>query len=214
MRISVLPPTTARYVAVAMLVAATVWVQFEGHSMSAEGIALDRTPRQAGKWRCIKQDVSQAYGFETKTMIRLYEDPEKRTAKVTFQATYTRLGSLRDWSLALTTQGWTVTQQVFRPIQASGGGHFGRARVEELTHGETRQVAASWYTSPTREAATLAQAETRAAVDRLMGRRSPWMGIFVTMDSREGKDETEDEVVKLTAILAPQLRAVAVASAR
>ncbi|NSW56897.1 MAG: exosortase-associated EpsI family protein [Armatimonadetes bacterium] len=201
----------ALWIAVGMLGGTLAWSKYESRCVSASTILLDRVPCDLGDWKCSKSEESDAYGSEVKTLIREYVAPGERRAEVILQGTYTRLGGLRDWPLAHTTGGWTIAHEETRALRVDGSPIPVNVRLQRITKGERVVHAVSWYTSPQDQAGSLARAETKAWRDRLVGRRSPWLGLYVAVSStgKAKMKEHEADALGLASAIAPHLPTIA-----
>ncbi len=177
----------------------------------AAQIPLEGVPTTLGQWTCTEQHANENYGVEVKTLRRSYRDGNGHEAQVALQGTYTRLGALRDWSLARTTGGWSIKAQKQVSLQLPGLGENIVVTLQDLGREKSNEIAVSWYVSSTRQAATLARAEVAAWGDRLAGRRLPWLSEYVTVPVADGEDRAaaEARALDLARRLAAALRAVA-----
>jgi len=209
-----LTPKAALWIAVGMLTGTLAWSKYEMRSIPATSIQLETVPKTIGPWSCVKDEASKGYGIEVKTLIRNYETADGLQAMVTLQGTYTRLGGLRDWSLARTTGGWTIPTEANKELEFQGAGGSGTVRLQKLTKDQMVLYTVSWYTSPTREAASLAKAEVVAWGDRLVGRKTPWLGLYVAVIAADEASaaKAEEAAIELAAHIAPIMRQVAAES--
>jgi len=202
---------TALWIAVGMLGGTLAWSKYEARCVPASTILLENVPCAIGQWKCSKTEESDAYGAEVKTLIREYTAPGGRRAEVILQGTYTRLGGLRDWPLAHTTGGWTIAHEESRTLAVAKSQIPVVVRLQRLTKAEQVAHAVSWYTSPVDQAGSLARAETKAWKDRLAGRKSPWLGLYVATSCTGAADtkEREEDALALAAAIAPHLPTIA-----
>jgi hypothetical protein len=206
--------------AVAMVGAAALRARHELRAVPAAQIPLQAIPRKLQDWACTKEHTRDTYGIEVLTLDRVYRAPGGVEAFVTFQATYTRLGALRDWSLARTTGGWSVTSEAEQPLMGAAGAS-GRGsprppvpwtvRVQRLTQNQVVDVAVSWYTSARTQTTTLGRAELAAWKDRLKGQRVPWLSLYLTVRATKSlsPEQAEQRALQLATLLAPQLEELA-----
>ena len=178
---------------------------YESREISPEDIPLANLPKQAGPWQTVSEEIRMSKANDYKLLTRTYQDGSGHNVHVRIQATYTRLGALRDWSLASMASGWSVEDQ---SIWKSGGGGTGlptEARIQKLANSERYRIALSWYTSAGYQAATLQSAELKGWRDRLFGGKEPWASMYLLaeMDSEPGAREA---VKQLAQQLAPALR--------
>lgn len=206
----------ARVLAVGMIAVTLVWSRYEMRVTPAAGIDLEAMPKQCGQWSCTDEAALDGYGIEAKTITRTYRGPDNAEAAVIFQGTYTRLGALRDWPLARATAGWSIPTESTRDLALDGDDGRATVRLQQLTKDRTSLVAVSWYTSPSQGVGSLAGAEVAAWRDRLVGRRTPWVSLYVAIPVTETvhRPATETAALELAQCLVPELRAVAVGSVR
>ena len=146
-----------------------------------------------------------------KTINSTYQDARGRKANVTIQATYTRLGALRDWSLARTTGGWNITDAPQQVLPGRSGAPPIKVRLQYLTKGKAGEVAVTCYLSRGQQAASLAKAEFAGWRDRLLGHRMPWFSLFVTVPAvgEQGQAEAQKAALELAQHIAHELQYVA-----
>lgn len=206
--------------AVAMVGAAALWARHETRPIPAAQIPLQAIPGKLQTWQAMQTPATEqtrdTYGVEVLTLDRVYRAPDGVQALVTFQATYSRLGALRDWSLARTTAGWSVTSEADQPLMDAPGAS-GRdsprppapwtLRVQRLTQNQVVEVAVSWYTSGRTEATALGRAELAAWKDRLKGRRMPWLSLYLTVRATPSlpPEQAERRALQLATLLAREL---------
>ena len=206
-----LTPHVSRIIAIGMLGGAFAWSQYEMRAVPAADISLESLPKAIAQWTCIAEQNRGAYGAEVKTIDRVYQAPGGEKAQATFQATYTRLGALRDWSLARTTGGWTIATESKKELSLPQGGGLVQVRLQELTKENAVEVGITWYTSAQGQAASLAKAELSAWGDRLRGRKMPWLSLYVTVPqtAKLSREDATQKAIELASILAPALRTIA-----
>lgn len=210
----ILTPRTAMTIAVSMLAATLVWSKCETRTLPADRIPLQRVPMALGQWTCIEESANPNYGAEVATLERTYRDAAGNKASVILQGTYTRLGALRDWSLARTTGGWTVASQSQVSLTLPSAGQSVVMTVQDMRSDTSNEVAVTWYASSQRQAATLARAEMAAWADRLAGRRLPWLSQYITVTVPRTQDRVaaQERALDLAQRMAAALRAVASSS--
>lgn len=187
------------------LVGAMVVGWAESREKSASDIPLKRLARQVGSWKTVDEVIQLSDNAHYKLLERTLENDKEETAHVTIQATYTRLGSLRDWDLAGMAGGWSVTESsTWKDAQNPGELEL-EARIQEAERGNRRIVTLSWYTSAVSQAPTLQMAEVEGWRERLAGGRSPWASLRVVAQSNSGGD-AEQAVKDIARVLGPQIR--------
>lgn len=188
---------------IVLLAGAAVLGFVERRAIPADDIPLDALPKQIGAWTAVDREVETQPDGSYLLLRRTYEDGEGRRAFVTVQATYTRLGSLRDWSLAATAAGWTTGEET---IWHSADGLM-NARVEQMVHKTDTRVALTWYTSAHSQAPSLKNAEILGARDRLAGGKKPWASLYVVAGT--GSSDEDRAIVREIGLgLAPGLRQI------
>ena len=178
---------------------------YESQEISPADIALANLPKQAGPWQAVSEEIRLSKANDYKLLTRTYQDGNGRNVHVRVQATYTRLGSLRDWSLASMASGWSVEDQSIWKSDGEGSSLPIEARIQKLANGGRYRIALTWYTSAQYQAATLQSAELKGWRDRLVGGKEPWASMYLLaeMDADPGAQEA---VKQLAQQLAPGLR--------
>lgn len=205
---------TAMAFAVSMLAVAVVWSRHETREVPAATIPLGSIPKNLGPWTCIEESANNSYGIEVQTLHRTYRDAEGTVARVSMQGTYTRLGGLRDWTVARTTEGWSVTREDEVALELDVAGDKIVVTLQELDKNTSKGFAVSWYASSCRQAPTLARAEVAAWGDRLAGRRVPWLSeyVAVSVPAQGDRAVAQARALDLARRIASALRAVAASS--
>ncbi len=174
----------------------------ERREISAADIPLAQLPQQIGSWQTAEEEVTLSEGNAYRLLQRTYENADGRTLHVRIQATHTRLGSLRDWSLASMAEGWSIQDEsIWQTAQVSGV----KARIQILVKGPHSRVALTWYTSAESQASTLQSAQLKAWRDRLLGGKRPWASMYVVAQTDSVAD-AEQAVKQLSQQLAPELQ--------
>ncbi len=174
----------------------------ERREVSAADIPLEQLPEQLGSWQTVQEEVSLSEGGAYKLLERTYENDDGYRLHVTVQATHTRLGSLRDWSLASMAEGWSVEDE---STCSSARECAVEARIHKLVKGPRSRVALTWYTSAESEAPTLQLAQLRAWRDRLLGGKKPWASLYIVAETTSDIG-TEKRVTELSEQLGPELQ--------
>ncbi|MGI5817392.1 MAG: exosortase-associated EpsI family protein [Armatimonadota bacterium] len=193
----------AGYLVAALLLGAAVVGNLEHRTIPADDIALSALPTQIGQWKMVDEDVRNEPDGSYQTLSRTYQASGGAKMHLTVQATRTRLGSLRDWSLAAMAQGWTPAEET---VWRSPDGVM-EARIQRLVSKSDARIALTWYTSASSQGPSLKSAEMLGARDRLLGDRRPWASLYVIAD--EGHQEADrTAIVELAAALGPPLRQI------
>jgi len=187
-------------VLVALLVALGLgW--YESREISAASIPLETLAKQVGPWKTVSEETSMTTDSECKLLARVYRNDEGEKVHLRVQATYTRLGSLRDWSLASMAEGWSVQEQAV--WQSSDGAV--EARIQRLVKGPERRTALTWYTSAKSQSPSLKRAQLKGWRDRLVGGKKPWASMYLVA-AVSPEAAVEEAVQQLAQRLGPDLR--------
>lgn len=177
----------------------------ENREVSPADIPLENLPRKSGTWETVREETSLAKDNAYKLLRRTYEDDKGQKIYVTVHATHTRLGGLRDWSLASMASGWSVKEASIRKIKDDGNGCAWEASIQKLVNGPRRRVALNWYTSAHLQAPTLQLAAFNAWPDWLLTGRKPWANMYLLAEEDSNRT-VEEGVRELAQRLAPQVR--------
>jgi len=170
---------------------------------SVADIDFATLPTELGPWRCTeasdpynKQDGETAY-----YRMNWRKDAGQEVA-VTLSVTRTRLGSLRDWSLARMGQGWALGEEITWQSPSAEGLPFPiLAGARWIGTDRFRQVCINWYVSPKSQSPTFLKAEMLGWRDRLLGREDPWGQMYVASlsqgESQELWQATQDVALRL-----------------
>jgi hypothetical protein len=169
----------------------------------ADDIPLAELPREVGDWSAVEEQVKVQPDGSYKMLNRVYERPDAMTAHLRVQATYTRLGSLRDWSLASMAQGWSAAEET---TWRSDDGTI-HARIERLVRKPQERIALTWYTSAQSDTASLKRAELLGAKQRLLGDEHPWASLYLLVDCQE-EGAADEAVRELAKRLGPELKQI------
>jgi hypothetical protein len=195
----------AQLVVLAALLAALGIGWHESREISPADIPLADLPKQIGCWQVVSEDTSLSSGSAYKLLERTYRDGDRGELYVRIQATYTRLGSLRDWSLASMASGWSVEKEWTWTSRASGDGVPPQARMQKLVKGQQQRVALTWYASARSQAHSLQSAQVQAWRDRVLGAKKPWASMYIIAEIGSTID-AQDTVLELAEHLAPRLQ--------
>ncbi len=174
----------------------------ERREVSAADIPLAQLPQELRGWQTVQEEVSLSEGGAYRLLERTYENGDGYRLHMTVQATHTRLGSLRDWSLSSMAEGWSVEDE---SIWSSARESAVRARIQRLVKGARSRVALTWYTSAESHAPTLQSATLKAWRDRLLGGKKPWASLYMVAETTSDT-AAEDSVTDLAQQLGPELQ--------
>jgi hypothetical protein len=200
----------SRGLAVVMLGGALIGSRHEMRLVPASTIPLEGMPSRFADWTRTTSAPVDTYGVEVKTIHSTYQGPGGRKANVILQATYTRLGALRDWSLARTTGGWNVIDAPPQVLRGRNGGAPLKVRLQSLSKADKWEVAVSCYLSHEQQASSLAKAEIAGWRDRLVGRRVPWFSLFVSVPGMgdQNQDDARKAALELAQHIAHELQSL------
>lgn len=177
----------AGYAVLALVVGAAVLGHFERRIVPADSIPLSALPMEIGQWTVVEEQVETQPDGSYKMLRRIYQNEDGHRAHLTVQATYTRAGSLRDWSLAMMADGWAPTDE---RLWRNEDGSF-VARLQRLEDGRETRAAVTWYTSAHSHSASFKRAQLMNWHDRLLGRMHPWAGLYVIKTLRPGEEDEQ-----------------------
>jgi hypothetical protein len=201
---------------VAMLAAAWLTGREVQQSASVADIKLDALPRSVGPWQCTQANFVAGYKQgETAHFIMEFRNDQGVIVEAIFSVTRTRLGSLRDWSLARMGQGWVLGEEVVWQSPPVDGLPFPiTAGARWLAKDEMRRVCINWYVSPPNQSPSFIKAELLGWRDRLVGRDNPWGEMYVVSVSQGRSQDLWDAVTDLTVRLAPHFYELLSSTAR
>lgn len=197
--------------ALALLAGGAIGAQCMGRSRSAAEIPLQRIT-VAGWEQVENKDLRdpQKGWPEAKQIQQVYSDGRGRVVRVSLKATYTRLGALRDYSLARVADGWVVEDSAQVALdRVEWAGLPVRATLQRLRKGDALEVALSWYCSPDEVVTDLRRAAFAGWRGRLFGAAKPWAQVYIVTDVEgEAVPEAEATVKAVGSSIARQLRDV------
>ena len=193
----------AGYLVAALLVGAAVLGHFERRTVPADDIPLASLPEQIGDWTTVAEEVQIQRDGSYKMLRRTYENAQEHRVFLTVQATYTRAGSLRDWSLAMMADGYTPREE---RIWHNEDGTFA-ARVQRMDDGNETRLAVTWYASEHSQSSSFKRAQLTNWRDRLLGRTSPWASLYVVAPVTPDHDD-EEALTALADAISGHLRRV------
>ena len=199
---------------VVLLAGGAIGARFVSRSQSAADIPLESISLRLEGWEQVENEDLRDPGKEwpeAKQVEQLYKDPRGRVVRVSFKATYTRIGALRDYSLGRVASGWTVegSDEVVLEVEREGGPLH--ATVQRLRKDQSQEIALSWYCSPDEVVADLRHAALVGWRGGLLGPTKPWAQVYIVTDAvGDAVSEAEALVTDVGMDLAPQLRDVLV----
>jgi hypothetical protein len=159
-------------------------------SGAARQVALERLPAQLGDWRCARAGYEEAKTQEGASLYTmLYEGKSGMKVEVILGVVTSRLGALRDWSVASMGQGWELGPEAMWKVATEKSVPWPiEAGARWRTRGKERQVCINWYVRPGAQTPSFKRAELMGWADRLAGRDAPWGQMFVSAAS-SGDDQ-------------------------
>jgi len=203
---------TIRVLALA-LVAGTVAVAHDAErKVDVRSVAFDAHLGSAAGWTCTKADKPELdAGGAVIKQSRLYRNAKSQQIAANLVATATRLGGLRDYSVALEAQGWVRgNHEVVSGPEIASLGRPMLFRLERLHQGGKRQLALAWFVSSRRQAHDLAGAEFGGWTDLILASRPPlWIELYATTDAAQDEASTRTALVDFAQALGPMLAKLA-----
>lgn len=177
---------TVRALALAVLAGAAWVAQNADRKVELQPAAFEAVPMSIDGWVCVAPDREESdteSGVSIK-QLRAYRSPSEEQIQATLVATATRLGALRDYSVASEAQGWTRgNREILRGPAIASLGEPMEYRVERLHHGGSTRLAATWFVSSHRQAHDLVGAELGGWMDLVLERQPPvWVELYATID--------------------------------
>jgi len=202
---------------IAMLFGAWLEGRRLSRPLPVDDIALDKLPRQLGPWRCKEAEYYTKYKTtEARFYTMTFVNEEGEEVDLIASVTRSRLGALRDWSLASQGQGWVISEEGTREFSVAGGLPFPiKASAQTLSRMGAKMLVLNWYVSPTGQSSKFARAELMGWRDRLLNRNVPWGQLYVVSSPK--KDTTQEDWEKIQDLfvrMAPHFYAVLRSAAR
>ncbi len=174
--------------------------------------ALDwaaQLPRQLGPWRCASAEYVAGKSGEGASFYSMeFGKGQKQKVEVILGVVTSRLGALRDWSVASIGQGWELgSETVWAAPPIQGLPLKMVAGVRQVTNGKARRICINWYVSRTGQSPSFVKAELKGWLDRLLGRRAPWGQMFVTCDVTSDDGQAWQAASEVAARLSPHFYA-------
>jgi len=163
---------------------------------------LERLPRQLGPWECTSEE--RLVGKETeesRCIKRHYRNNEGVRIVVILQATASRLGALRDWTIGRMGTGSNVERLgVWRSGPIARLPFEMTASEQWLYYRGAKQFTLIWFVSPDDQAATFKGAQVRGWRDRVLG-HCMWGELY--LETMAG--DSEEQLIGATRDLAVRL---------
>jgi len=144
-------------------------------------------PSQLGPWRCHKSGYVAEKAMDGASFYSMeFGNGQQQKVEVILGVVTSRLGALRDWSVASMGEGWELgPQTVWAAPPIEGLPARMTAGVREATNGKDRRTCINWYVCRTGQAATFTKAEVKGWLDRLVGREAPWGQMYVACQAAD-----------------------------
>jgi len=188
-----------------MLVAALVLGREVEQVSSVADIKLENLPQQLGPWQCVKAGYMEDKQTEEASFYEMrFRNEQGKEVDVLLSVTRTRLGALRDWTVARMGQGWMLgPETTWKKSDVPGLPFPLVAGKRWLEKGNVRQVCINWYVSRSSQSPTYVRAELLGWKDRLLGRTGPWGQMYVISVSDGSEEELWEAVEDLAIRMAP-----------
>jgi len=203
---------TIRVLVVGVLAATAALGANAGREVDVRSVRLDAIPENTGEWVYAELQRSEVDPRGTSVkQHRLYQNAAGQNIQASLVATATRLGALRDYSVALEAQGWTRGNR-----EILGGptiGSLGRPmgyRLEQLHHGKRDRLALTWFVSARRQAHDLPGAETKGWLDLILRSHPPlWVELYAAIDVDGDAEDERASLIAFAETLGPVLAELA-----
>lgn len=190
------------YGAIAVIGLALVAGQLGRTVVDVSGLPLRDIPTELGPWRCVAEQMPEEKNTgEAAYLTRTYERDDGVKIDASMQVTASRLGALRNWSIAMMGNGWNVEAPIqLGPVPVEGMPHEMIAKLQWLHRPGARMLTATWFVSPKTQAVEYERAQALGWRDKLLG-ECIWGEMY--LKSVEGKSQeqireaTEDLIVRL-----------------
>ncbi len=201
-------PTTTHFAALGMLAAALLAGRAALVVVDVSNLPLAQIPERLGPWTCVEQEMPAAKNTdEAVYMTRVYEHEDGTLISSSFQVTSSRLGALRNWSVAMMGNGWNVEEPwIVGPIAADGLPFDLRLKLQWLHRTGLRRLTATWFVSPGAQAVEYERAQMRGWWDKLVG-RCVWGELYMTTLNGDSASGLERATQDLATRLAPHFYA-------
>jgi hypothetical protein len=195
-----------RGVAIALLALAALLGRGASHERDVTALDLRGDLARVGGWTCVEPGDTEDSGTVIK-QTGIFEDEAGARVNAIFITTATRLGALRDYSVALEAQGWVLVETESidgPPIDHLDGPMV--YRLQTLREGAHWKLGVSWYVSSLHQAEALREAEFEGWWGLLTKSEAPvWSQVFATVDASDAPDEARESLKAFAEAIGPRL---------
>jgi hypothetical protein len=201
-----------RVLAIGILAATAALAPAAKHEVGALSPAFDQYLAGVGEWATVSSEKLES-GDEGAVVkqSRLYRGPSGEQVAAIFIATATRLGGLRDYSVAVEAQGWVRgNEDIVEGPPIPSLGEPMRYRLEHLHQGDKLRLALTWFVSSRRQARDLAGAEFGGWTDLITQSRPPvWVEVYATLDVAKDEAATRKTLTDFATSVGPAMARLA-----
>jgi len=200
--------STTHLAAFGMLAAALIAGRAALVVVDVSDLPLAQIPERLGPWTCTEQEAPNAKNTdETVYLRRVYEHEDGTLISAGFQITSSRLGALRNWSVAQMGNGWNVEEpSIVGPIAVEGLPFDLRLKLQWLHRTGLRRLTATWFVSPRSQAVEYERAQMHGWWDKLLG-KCVWGELYMTTLDGDSAAGLERATRDLATRLAPHFHA-------
>ncbi len=190
--------------AVAVLALALIAGQAGRTVVDVSDLPLTSVPEALGPWTCIEQEMPEEKNTgEAAYLKRTYRHEDGTEILTSLQVTSSRLGALRNWSVAMMGNGWNVDEPTrMRPREVEGLPFEMTAKLQWLHRPGRRMFTATWFVSPRGQALEYEKAQMLGWRDKLLG-KCIWGEMYLRSTSADSADSAEKATEDLVVRLAP-----------
>lgn len=196
------------YAALAVVGLALVAGQAGRTVVHVADLPLDTIPTELGPWVCISEDTPEEKNTdETSYLTRTYQHEDGTVIQASLQVTASRLGALRNWSIAMMGNGWNVEEPIqMGPRPVEGLPFEMIAKLQWLHRPGARMLTSTWFVSPGAQAVDYERAQALGWRDRLLG-ECIWGEMYLKTLEGESQTRLREATEDLTVRLAPHFYA-------
>jgi len=202
------------YAAVAVLGLALVAGQVGRTVVDVSDLPLRDVPAKLGPWTCTAEEMpAEKNTGEAAYMTRTYVREDGTTIEASMQVTASRLGALRNWSIAMMGNGWNVEPPIemgpvqvegieMGPVQVEGVPYGVIAKLQWLHRPGAKMLTSTWFASPTAQAVDYERAQALGWRDKLLG-DCIWGELYLKTIEGASEEQLREATEDLTIRLAP-----------
>ena len=172
-------------------------------------LPLTDVPEKLGPWTCTAEEMPEGKNTsETSYLIRTYEREDGTAVQASLEVTASRLGALRNWSIAMMGNGWNVDEPTqMGPIDVDGLPFEMIAKLQWLHRPGRKMLTATWFVSPRGQAIEYERAQMLGWRDRLLG-DCIWGEMYLKTLEGESEQQLEQATEDLARRLAPHFHSI------